>query len=78
MADLAAFHGICRCHPPKTFLVAVVLMVLTSLVRDLQASEVWQKLPSQVRGWALASQVIYETCWSKKLKVSSDKPTDLY
>ena len=44
------FHGICRFHPPKTFLVAVVLMVLTSLVRDLQASEVWQKLPSQVGG----------------------------
>lgn len=54
---------------PKTFLIAIVLMVLTSLVRDLQAAEVWQKLPSQVLEVTknlVAWGVMYETCWLNK------------
>lgn len=54
---------------PKTFLIAIILMVLTSLVRDLQAAEVWQKLPSQVLEVTknlVAWGVMYETCWFKK------------
>lgn len=65
---------------PKTFLIAIVLMVLTSLVRDLQASEVWQKLPSQeLIGHVVAWDLMYENLLVKRMKISSDdKPIDLF